>query len=241
MSLIRMGNVCNPHPLDQPIWNALRTEHHSVALGNHLAQRYPAAIGPLSGIANQDHDSYEALRTLAGPGGVVALFLEEEPIVPPGWKMIRGGHLNQMILQPDASLNWTESTELEGIRQLNPGDVPAMVELATLTEPGPFAERTIELGNFFGFFEDGRLLAMAGQRMHLPDYVEVSAVCTHPDGRRRGLARILMIKAMQDILQRGKTPFLHAFSTNSDAIRVYRDLGFTLRQTFNLSVLKNDL
>jgi predicted GNAT family acetyltransferase len=114
------------------------------------------------------------------------------------------------------------------------------VALAELTEPGPFRERTIELGAFYGIFEKGRLLAMAGQRMHLPDSVEVSAVCTHPDARGRGYARKLIATVMDEINERGKTPFLHSFADNYSAIRVYERLGFTQRRTFQLAVLKNE-
>ena len=115
-----------------------------------------------------------------------------------------------------------------------------MLELAELTEPGPFRKRTIELGEFHGIFDSGHLAAMAGQRLHLPHFVEVSAVCTHPDARGRGYARSLMSIVIQEILQREKIPFLHSFSDNYPAIRVYESLGFTLRRTLHLAVLKNE-
>jgi predicted GNAT family acetyltransferase len=116
-----------------------------------------------------------------------------------------------------------------------------MLELAKLTEPGPFRERTIELGGFFGIFEDQRLLAMAGQRMRVPGFVEVSAVCTHPDARGRGYAGIVMRNVMRDIWEAGQTAFLHVLSDNMSAIRVYEDLGFTTRRLLHLAVIKNDL
>ena len=128
----------------------------------------------------------------------------------------------------------------EEFRPLTTADVPEMVALAELTEPGPFRDRTIELGPFFGIFEAGRLVAMAGERMHLPRYVEVSAVCTHPDARGRGYARMLISIVMDEIRQRGKTPFLHSYADNESAIRVYRTLGFRQRRTFELAVLRND-
>jgi predicted GNAT family acetyltransferase len=126
------------------------------------------------------------------------------------------------------------------MRLLTAADVPAMVELATLTEPGPFRDRTHELGTFYGIFEDGRLLSMAGQRMRVPGYIEVSAVCTHPDARGRGYARVLMCAVMKLILNSSATPFLHTFADNLSAIRVYHALGFKKRLTFHLAVLKKD-
>lgn len=131
-----------------------------------------------------------------------------------------------------------ELTRGEIFRPLTTADVPEMVALAQLTEPGPFRERTIELGPFFGIFDDGRLVAMAGERMHLPHHVEVSAVCTHPKARGRGYARMLISIVMDEIRQRGKTPFLHSLADNDTAIRVYENLGFTQRRTFELAVLK---
>jgi predicted GNAT family acetyltransferase len=125
------------------------------------------------------------------------------------------------------------------LRRLGTGDVAAMIELATLTEPGPFRDRTIELGNFYGILEGERLLAMAGQRMRVPGFVEVSAVCTHPDGRGRGYAGILMSEVIRDIVAEAAVPFLHAFADNP-AVRLYEKLGFSHRRSFELAVIKRD-
>ena len=79
---------------------------------------------------------------------------------------------------------------------------------------------------------------MAGERTHLPRHVEVSAVCTHPDARGRGYARILIATVMEEIAGRGKTPYLHSFADNHSAVRVYESLGFRQRRTFELAVLE---
>jgi len=233
--------MSHPHPLDNPIWSALTTEHAQLAEGGPLARRYPAEVGPLSGItAGQSPASYRALSSLAGPGGVLVLFLTEPPTPTPGWTLIRSCPLSQMIcLNPERVPSAPEASGTT-VRRLTPSDVPAMLELTALTEPGPFRTRTIELGLFFGIFDSGRLLAMAGQRLHLPDAIEVSAVCTHPDARGCGYARALMALVIADIRQRGKTPFLHVLPENDAAIRVYQSLGFSLRTTFHLAVLKNE-
>jgi ribosomal protein S18 acetylase RimI-like enzyme len=228
------------HPLDNPIWNSLLTEHSSLAISSRLARRYPAAIGPLSGIAEQSDANYEALRILAGPGGVVVLFCAETPAPPAGWTLIRGGLLTQMVCEQPPPSKAPKLALGEEFRPLTAADVPEMVALAELTEPGPFRQRTIELGAFFGIFEKGRLVAMAGERTHLPHHVEVSAVCTHPDARGRGYARMLIATVMEEIRGRGKTPFLHSFADNHSAVRVYESLGFRERRTFELAVLKNE-
>ena len=146
--------------------------------------------------------------------------------------MIRGGLLTQMIYAA-SSPTLQPATADPSMRLLTPSDVPAMVELAKLTEPGPFRNRTHELGVFFGIFEDGRLVSMAGQRMRVPGFVEVSAVCTHPDARGRGYARTLMSAVMTNILNNGGIPFLHSFADNHAAIRVYEALGFTQSATLS--------
>jgi GNAT superfamily N-acetyltransferase len=201
------------------------------------ARRYPPAIGPLAGTPDQLFESYAALRELAGPGGILGLFFPDPPALPAGWSLFRGGVLTQMICRFPKLLGVGSLPDQITLRKLGAADVPAMVELATLTEPGPFRERTIELGNFYGVLEGERLVAMAGQRMRVPGFVEVSAVCTHPDARGRGYAGVLMSRVMRDISDEGATPFLHAFSDNP-AVRLYSKLGFTQRRTFELAVIK---
>jgi ribosomal protein S18 acetylase RimI-like enzyme len=228
-------------PLDNPIWHALNTEHRSLALGSGPARSYPVEIGPLSATVDQSGASYEALRALAGPERILGLFLEKPSAPSAGWTLLRDGPLNQMIRLSAESPAPPRQLPKTKLRRLTPDDVSAMVELAELTEPGPFRRRTFELGVFFGIFDAGRLLAMAGQRLHLPHFVEVSAVCTHPDARGRGYARALMSAVVEDIRQRGKTPFLHVLPENYGAIRVYESLGFKLRRTLHLAIVRNEL
>jgi ribosomal protein S18 acetylase RimI-like enzyme len=224
--------------LDNPIWSALTTEHAHLAMGRTDARRYPDEIGPLSGMPEQSDAGYAAMASLAGPGGVVALFFREKPRPPAEWTLVRGGELVQMVAERPKLVEIAAPAGVE-LRKLTSADAPAMVELATLTEPGPFRLRTMELGTFFGILADGRLLAMAGKRMHVPGWVEVSGVCTHPEARGRGYARLLMSCVMEEIIADAKTPFLHAFANNVGAIRVYEDLGFVVRQRFELAVVKN--
>ena len=115
------------------------------------------------------------------------------------------------------------------LRRLDATDVPQMLELVALTRPGPFLPCTIELGDYYGVFDAGRLVAMAGERMQLPGFTEISAVCTHPDARRRGHAAGLTTRLAAGILDRGDVPFLHHTADNHDAGRVYRELGFVRR------------
>ncbi|HEY2471769.1 MAG TPA: GNAT family N-acetyltransferase [Terracidiphilus sp.] len=225
--------------LDNPIWSALRTEQKSLAQVAGAARRYPPAIGPLAGTPDQSAESYESLEVLAGPGGIVGLFFVDPPAQPSGWSLFRGGVLTQMICRAPRPMKSPALPAGIRRRRLGAEDVMAMIDLATLTEPGPFRERTIELGNFYGIFEGERLMAMAGQRMRVPGFVEVSAVCTHPDARGRGYAAVLMSEVMRDIAAEGAVPFLHAFVDNP-AVRLYGKLGFVHRRSLQLAVIKRD-
>jgi predicted GNAT family acetyltransferase len=119
-----------------------------------------------------------------------------------------------------------EADEFPDAISLGPQHAAQALELAQLTNPGPFGPRTIELGEYFGWFEDGRLAAMAGERMCAGTLREVSGICTHPDFRGRGLASRLTLKLIRREMQRGETPFLHVMGDNPTALRLYRKMGF---------------
>lgn len=225
--------------LDNPIWNALRSDHAPLALGDDRARRYPPFIGPLSGVADQSAACYEALRPLADSDGVVVLFSVQPPQPTAGWELLRGGKLDQMVCSRTETRLDLPHPAGTTVRRLTAADAPAMLGLAELTEPGPFRLRTLELGTFYGIFESGRLMGMAGKRLHLPGCVEISAVCTHPDARGRGYAALLVSLVRDEIVGEGKTAFLHVLPDNQPAIHVYEKLGFKKRQTFHLAVLKN--
>jgi ribosomal protein S18 acetylase RimI-like enzyme len=220
--------------LDNPIWNSLATRHAPFAIGGVLARRYRSDIGPLSGLLEPSHEAWMELAATVPAGDVAVLFLEERVKLPAGWELIREGTLVQMVCPSLPA----ETPASEKILVLGPEDFPEMVALATLTEPGPFRDQTATLGGFTGIRVDGRLAAMAGQRLSPGSFTEVSAVCTHPDFRGRGFARALVARVAHDIFAVGRTPFLSALATNTGAIRVYEQVGFKLRRTLELAVVR---
>jgi ribosomal protein S18 acetylase RimI-like enzyme len=253
--------------LDHVVWNALTTHHAGFALGDELGRRYPSEMSPLAGVREPSEEAFASLARVTAAGDFVALFFAEAPATPPGWKRLREVPLVQMVWEGGGKrkvpvrLRLVETrrslragsplgvaslrsgaasvgmTEWEKVEALGREDVEEMLVLTELTKPGPFSRRTIEFGQYFGIRHEGRLVAMAGERLRVPGFTEVSAVCTHPEFTGRGYARAVMAKVMQGIVGRGECPFLHAAEENARAIGVYEELGFRVRWTGTVVVL----
>ncbi|WP_405755155.1 MULTISPECIES: GNAT family N-acetyltransferase [unclassified Streptomyces] len=213
------------HVLDNPVWAALSGPSSAFAETGPrgLAARYLADTSPFVALADpQDPRAWADLAELAGPGSTV--WITGLPTPPPGWTTetsIAGVQLDGGAVRAEAAP--------EAVL-LGPADVSEMLELVGLTKPGPFARRTVELGTYLGIRHEGRLVAMAGERMRPPGWSEISAVCTHPDHRGRGLAGRLVRAVAAGIRARGERPFLHAAADNTGAIALYESMGFTLRR-----------
>jgi ribosomal protein S18 acetylase RimI-like enzyme len=218
--------------LVRPVWNALATRHERFAIGGDRARRFAPDIGPLAGALDDEPASLAALAALVGPGDALILLQADPLVLPPELVATTTAPGVQMILDRLA-----DTPTDARIEPLTPDDAPAMLELATLTRPGPFAARTGALGDFFGIKAGGALIAMAGERMKHAGSTEVSGVCTHPDARGRGLGRILSAYVARRILARGETPYLHAYASNTPAIQLYETLGFRLHRAMNVAVI----
>jgi predicted GNAT family acetyltransferase len=212
------------HILDRPIWHALTTRQAAFAVGNEKARRYATDIGPLAGAPDDSDESLQALADLLALDGTLVLFARDGDPLPPGAIIDRQGEGLQMV-----ATRPFDTTPPPNVIALTDADAPEMLTLAKLTEPGPFRTRTHALGQFWGLCENDVLVAMAGERMRLPGYGEVSAVCTHPDHRGRGHAASLLQYVAAQIEARGDTPILHSYAFNAGAIRLYQALGFETR------------
>jgi ribosomal protein S18 acetylase RimI-like enzyme len=220
------------HVLDNAVWHALGDGQRRFARTNPLARRFEPDVSVFGAVDRPDADALAALASLGEPGAPVALFRADVPPAPDGWtEVIRGGG-HQMV---GRNLPAPDHRDRATMRPLLTEDVPQMLALVALTEPGPFAPRTIELGGYLGAFDGERLVAMAGQRLHPPGYREISAVCTHPDARGRGLATTLTLAVAAAITERGETPILHVAHGNDNARRLYDQLGFEVRRTIEFA------
>ncbi len=219
------------HPLDRTAWNALGGRQAQFALGDQRARRFRPAIGPIAGVADHTAGSLEALAKLVPPGD--QLFTIEYDETP------SSGLLVQDRTKPIVQMMATGLPPLDGgdYIELNDDDSPEMLALALLTEPGPFSTETHRLGQFIGVKVDGRLVAMAGERLKVDGFSEVSGVCTHPDFQGRGYARTLSFAVAKRIFDRDEKPFLHAYESNVGAIALYEKLGFAIRARLIVTVL----
>jgi ribosomal protein S18 acetylase RimI-like enzyme len=224
------------HQLENVIWNALTTRQTDFAESCDDARRFPREVTALCAFERPDQKGYDSLARLSGKDGTAAIFLDAPYEPRTGWEYIVGAPLLQMVCENGKSA--TTVSVSPQIVQLGDQASPEMLELTALTKPGPFGPRTHELGYYVGIRADGKLVAMAGERLKVPGYTEVSAVCTHPDHLGKGYAATLMTEVMRCIRARGETPFLHVRADNARAIAIYERLGFRIKWEGYFAVLR---
>ena len=219
--------------LDRPVWASL-SHSPQLAEGGDLAKRFRRDVNLFASAYDDSLASLAALRELVLEGE--SIFVLQVPAIraPNGLIAVREAQGVQMVAkQPIAPLAGDHA-----LVELGDTDAPEMVALAQLTEPGPFLPRTHTMGRFIGIRINGRLAAMAGERMRFSGFTEVSGVCTHPDFRGQGMARRLSSVVASAIQQRGEQAFLHAWTSNRAAIALYEQLGFEFRIAVQVAVLK---
>ena len=215
--------------LENPVHAALTSRQRGIALVHGGARRYPVGLGRFAGLDSPD--AFEDLLALVEPHDKIAFFTSERLDPPSEWELVRARQIEQMV-----AVERPEPPRLDAV-VLSAADVPEMLELAAVTEPGPFFARTIELGLYLGIRDGRRLVAMAGERMLLDGYTEISGVCTAPSHHGRGYARSLVAALMHKALDEGRRPFLHVKQENG-ARRLYERLGFRTSRFLHLTLVK---
>jgi ribosomal protein S18 acetylase RimI-like enzyme len=236
------ARAADPTLLDDPVWHALTGPHRRFAVApddaidKARAYRYRIDVAPFAALQDiTDRQAWQELRELCGPDGRAALEAPDVVSVPAGWTVTTVFPIAQMIAPADGL---TGLVVAEPVVPLDHNDAAEMIALAELTRPGPFAASTVELGGYLGVRRAGRLVAMAGRRMQLPGWIEISAVCTHPDHRGQGLSRLLMSAVDTAIRSQGNRAFLHVLHENARALELYRGLGFTRRADMTMTMVR---
>jgi predicted GNAT family acetyltransferase len=221
------------HVLDRPIWSALATRHQAFAQGDGLAKRYLSSIVPFAATGADDAESLQALGRLIPPLESAILVQADAISLPAELSAISTASLVQMIAEQPLQI-----VSDERVQPLTQHDAAEMLALAMVTKPGPFTLEALSLGDFWGVRIEGRLAAMAGERMKQPGHTELSGVCSHPDFRGAGLGRLLSLFVANKIMARGEVPYLHAYANNVAATGLYQSIGFRLRSTMNMAVVQ---
>jgi ribosomal protein S18 acetylase RimI-like enzyme len=234
--------AADPKLLDDPAWHALTGPHRRFAAasgdanGAARAHRYRVDVAPFAALQDvTDAQAWRDLAGLCGPEGRAALEAPAVITAPQGWTVATVFPIAQMIAPTDGLIT---DGATEAVVPLGNKDAAEMIALAELTHPGPFAASTVELGGYLGVRRESQLVAMAGRRLHLPGWIEISAVCTHPDHRGQGLSRLLIAGVETAIRRQGHRAFLHVLHENTRAIDIYRGLGFTTRADMTMTVVR---
>lgn len=218
--------------LDNPVYAALSGAHARFAQRSGRALRYEADVAPLLALpSDASNNDWRDATELLLPGTAAGMFNSGWQL-PASLKVLRTFQAVQMVGDRAGGITDPEAVTL------SPADVPEMLELVRVTNPGPFLGRTIELGRYVGIRHDDALVAMAGERLHFAGWTEISAVCTAPTHRGHGMASRLVSAVVAGIQRRSERPFLHVLTDNTDAIRVYERLGFRVRRSLTIPVVE---
>jgi len=224
------------HILDNPIYHALTSGHSHLSKGVNEVKYYTEDITAFAGLKDNSQENLNALYQIS-PAESLFVFFARTPVeIPAQWKLLTHIDMLQFIFRGKE----VPKTDATDITDLNFAHVAEMTDLVELTKPGPFLAKTIELSNYTGIFNEGKLAAMAGHRFFPRPYREVSAVCTHPDHVGKGYAFKIIQEQIKRILLRSEIPFLHVRNDNEGAVKLYQKLGFEIRTDMIAYVIKKE-
>ncbi len=213
----------NHHKLDNPVWHSLSETHKRFAIEYSNMKFYQPVYCPFGGITTTTHSTDTMLKyaSLIDNFYIVG----EQPLLSNNLAIKKELVCLQMICHEKIQ---TESTET--ILKLTEEQSRTLYDLVNRVQPGYFRQKTSWLGDYFGIFKNGELVAVTGERMKMNEYTEVSAVVTHPYHTGKGYASQLIAHTINSIFNQNKIPYLHVAETNHGAIHVYQKLGFKLRR-----------
>jgi predicted GNAT family acetyltransferase len=220
--------------LDNPIWSALTSDCQHLGAGTDKSKHFFYDVAPFAAVEEDTFGNFQALYELSTEGQVVVLFSPKEQLNSAPWTIINKMPGIQLVFEGEVAT----SMLTDKIVMLTEKDVPEMSALTRLTQLGPFLQRTILFGGYYGIFDGDKLVAMGGKRLQGDTSTEIGSVCTHPDYAGRGYARNLVTRIITNIMEAGRVPYLHVRSDNTRAVALYARMGFVQRSVMNFYVLK---
>jgi ribosomal protein S18 acetylase RimI-like enzyme len=220
--------------LNNPVYQGLTSGDQHLSFGTEKVKFFNETVSPFAGFEDGYDNGFEDLYDLLPPGRVILYATPGKIHRHKGWQLLDDVKGLQFIFNAGSDAGRGPFNPVP----LQEQHIEQMMQLAALTKPGPFGPRTIDFGNYFGVFENKKLAAMTGQRLHPQQFTEISAVCTHPDHLGRGYASSLVLHQAHLIRQQGQTPFLHVREDNRRAIEMYQRIGFTISRNMNFYVMK---
>ncbi|HWJ28960.1 MAG TPA: GNAT family N-acetyltransferase [Flavisolibacter sp.] len=220
--------------LYNPVYHALLTGDAHLANGTGEVKYFDEEVSPFVAFPDDYDKGFDELYNVLPPGRRILYAIPQSITEPRGWKVMASVKGLQFLFAGEK----IQIRPSIGLLPLDKRHAAEMVQLAALTKPGPFNMRTIEFGHYHGVFDKGKLVAMTGQRLHVENYTELSAVCTHPDHLGKGYAAALMQHQINLILDQGQIPFLHVRADNERAIALYERLGFEVNREMNFYFMK---
>lgn len=210
------------YKLDNPVWHSLSETHSKFTINYRGIKFYDPEYCSFSGTNEEyDVDAIYDYAELMDSFFIVG----EKPVLPNGLQLKNEVICLQMIIEKPIEVSITDEIVL-----LTPSHTEALYELVNLVQPGYFMMKTALMGNYYGIFENGVLIAVTGERMQMDAFIEISAVITHPDHAGRGYAKQLVAHAVNTVCKQKKIPYLHVVKSNIRAIKLYEKLGFITKR-----------
>lgn len=208
--------------LDNPVWYALSETHQSFGLEYGDTKFYHPDYAPFGAFVQSINiPALENYSMMLDSFFIVG----EKPALPPHLSFKKELVCLQMIREKEIATTITED-----IVKLDDRYQDALYKLVTEVQPGYFRKKTFMLGEYFGIFKANRLVAVAGERMKMEGFIEVSAIVTDPAYTGRGFAKQLTAHCVNNIFSKECIPFLHVAAHNTGAITLYEKLGFKTRR-----------
>lgn len=210
------------HKLDNPVWYSVSETHKSFGIDFGTTKFYHPDYCPFGGFVTADaiENSITEYAKLANNFFIIG----QKPIVPDNLKLNNELICLQMIIHDKIELHFEDQ-----IVKLKEEHLDDLLGLVKIVYPEYFKKKTAELGNYYGIYKNNQLVAITGERMQMNEYIEVSAVITHPEHTGKGYAKQLAAHTVNTIFEQNKTPFLHVAESNIGAVKLYENLGFHTR------------